>query len=374
MNLATLSLRAVATIQSTRLSIDVENVLSMRFDLPDAKYSGAEVVLQFYSEFIRRTTGLPGAEGVAVANRRPLADAAPTRPVEVFGQPGEGESGGPTAAVYVVSSSYVDAMHIPLLRGRDITDDDAVGSQLVALVSRETVRRYFREAEPVGQRIRLTGARDAQWIEVVGVVEDLVIESAGRSPTPAVYLPFAQHPQSAMTAVVRSAGDPLALVAPVRALVRAIDPEQPIDDVRTLQRAMHDNRIVGQAVVVLFVALALFALMMATVGVYGVMAYAVSQQTKEIGIRMALGAEARTVRMLLLKQGGGVIVWSVALGLVGGYGVNRVYASVAAGVKLLDPVAFVAVPAILAAVGLAAILVPGRRAIKVDPMAVLRTE
>ena len=374
MILATLSVRAVASLQSTNLSIDVNGVLSMRLDIPESRYPEPGDVGHFYSEFIQRARGLPGVQGVALANRRPLADAAPVGPVEIFGRPGEGDQGRPTAATWIVSTGYLNAMRIPLLSGRGFTDADAVGSQLVALISRETGRRYFHEEEPVGQRIKLTEAREGQWLQVVGVVEDLVTTAEGRASTPAVYLPFAQHPQTAMTAFVRSLGDPLELVAPVREVVRTIDAEQPVDDMRTLQRAMQDNRVVGQAVVMLFVALALFALLMATVGVYGVMSYAVSQQVREIGIRMALGAEARTIRLLLLKQGGRVVAWSLVLGLIGGYGVNRVFASVAVGVKLLDPVAFVGIPAILAAVGLAAILIPTRRAMSVDPMGVLRTE
>ncbi len=177
-----------------------------------------------------------------------------------------------------------------------------------------------------------------------------------------------------MMVMVRAQGDPLALSGPVRIEVWAIDPDQPVDDVRTMEQALHDDQATGYALITLFVAFAVFALCMAAVGIYGVMSYAVAQRTREISIRLALGAKAADVQMMVLRQGSKLIALGGVAGLLGAVLISRLLSNLVFGISTLDPVTFIGVPAVLATIGLVANYVPARRATRIDPMTAMRTE
>ena len=273
------------------------------------------------------------------------------------------------------SPSYVDVFEIPVVQGRNFSQSDDEGSFRVAVVSQEAVRRFWPNDDPVGRRVKIGLEESAEWVQIVGILAD-VRSSTGESerPDPQIFLPFDQNPRAAMVVMVRTKGDPSELTGPVRAQVWAIDPDQPVDDVRTMEQALYDDSSTGYALITLFVAFAVFALCMAGVGIYGVMSYAVSQRASEISIRLALGAKAGDVRMMVLRQGGKLIVLGGAAGLVGAVLISRLLSGLVVGISTLDPVTFIGVPTVLLSIGLLANYIPARRATLIDPMKAMRVE
>jgi putative ABC transport system permease protein len=242
------------------------------------------------------------------------------------------------------------------------------------MISRESERRYWNGQDPIGQRVKFVSGTTLEWIRIVGVVSDFASTDRDELPEPAIYLPFAQNATANTAVLVRTSGDPLSLAGPVRSEVWAIDPDQPIDDVKTMEQAIHDLLVTDHALITLFVTFALFALVMASVGIYGVMSYAVSQRTSEISIRMALGAKTSDVRMMVLGQGGKLIIIGSVVGLIGALGISRLLTNMVVGINAVDSVTFIGVPAVLIGVGLIANYLPARRATRIDPMTALRVE
>jgi len=374
MVVAGLVVRSVINQQQRDLGFEAPGVLTMRIDLPDYKYPGQVEREQYFREMRQRVEQLPAVERVALVDRIPLVEGTRTWPFDVEGTLVENEAARPHAEVWIVSAGYLDLMRIPVVSGRGFTTVDMHQSVDVALISRETARRYCSGREPIGQRIAVGTNDSRRWLRIVGVVGDLANADGGLQPYPAIYLPFTQNTRSNMAVLVRTQGDPLSISDPVRSLVWQIDSQQPIDDVKTIEQALHDDWVSLRAVVTLFVAFALFALLMAAIGIYGVMSYAVSQRTGEICIRMALGAGTSNVRRMMLGEGVKLIVLGTGVGLVGALGLSRLLASLVVGISSVDPVTFVGVPVILATVGLAANYIPVRRASRADPMTALRLE
>ncbi len=369
-----LLVRTVVKQVQLELGFDPAGVLSLQIDVPETKYDSDTKVRQFFQLATARLSGLPAVEAVALVSRRPATSPGPHRQFEIAGRPAAQESDRPTAHTAVATPGFVDLMRIPLLRGRDFVASDRAEAVPVALISLETSRKYWPGQDPLGSRIRISNAAEAAWLEIVGVVGNVRNQSDSESADPQIYLPFAQKPNTNMVVMVRTSGDPASLAAPVRNAVWTIDPNQPIDDVRTMERVQYDASSSGLALITLFAAFALFALCMAAIGIYGVMSYAISQRTSEISIRLALGADASQVQRMVLVQGGRLIAMGTAVGLVGAYFVRQLLSSIVFGISTLDPVTFIGVPAILASVGLLANYIPARRATRIDPMTVLRTE
>jgi putative ABC transport system permease protein len=375
MVVAGLLARTVIAMQQLELGFDPDNVLSMAIDIPDAKYPGDHEQRQFFQQIMSAVEGLPAVASVALATGRPAIDGGATRAITVEGQPPVDDAGRPDAQFITTSPNYFDLFGIPVVQGRSFLQNDDEDSFRVAVVSQEAARRFWPNDDPVGQRIRIGLDESAEWVQVVGIVRD-VRSSNGESelPDPQIFLPFDQNPRAAMVVMVRSKGDPSALAGPVRTQVWAIDPGQPVDDVRTMEQALYDDQSTGYALITLFVAFAVFALCMAGVGIYGVMSYAVSQRASEISIRLALGAKAGDVRMMVLRQGGKLIVLGGAAGLVGAVLISRLLSGLVFGISTLDPVTFVGVPTVLMSIGLLANYIPARRATQIDPMKAMRVE
>jgi putative ABC transport system permease protein len=375
MVVASLLARSVINMQQRELGFDATGVLSMRIAIPESKYEDDDARRQFFQQVLERSRGLPGVDGVVLSRSRPFVDGAPIRSFEIAGQVVEEEMDRPSAQAWVVSPGYFDLMRIPLLTGRGLTEQDNAQSYEVALVGRELARRYWGEDDPIGQRIKLVSSREMPWIQIIGVVGDLASNDAqDERPQPALYLPFDQNVGSNMAVLLRTPGDPLSLAGPVREQVWGIDADQPIDDVRTMEQALRDGRLTSYALIMLFVTFAVFALAMSAVGIYGVMSYSVSQRTAEISIRMALGAKAGNVRLMVLSQGGKLVLLGGAVGLLGAAGMSQLLESLVIGISALDPVTFVGVPAVLGTIGLIANYLPARRATKIEPMRALRVE
>ncbi len=371
---ASLAARSVIALRQRELGFDATGLLTMRVVLPEAKYGESENRLQFFNQMMQRVEGLPAVERVALSSSRPLVEPFSLRSFDIEGQPTLDDTDRPSAGISIVSPGYLDVVRMPLISGRSFSTSDTEQSFRVAMISREAERRYWNGQDPIGQRFKFVTATAVEWIRIVGVVGDLASTDQDERPDPAIYLPFAQDVPANTTVLVRTSGDPLSLAGPVRSLVWAIDPDQPIDDVKTMEQAIHELLVGDNALITLFVTFALFALVMASVGIYGVMAYSVSQRTSEISIRIALGAKTSNVRWMVLGQGGKLIDIGSVVGLIGALGISRLLSSLVVGISAVDPVTFIGVPAVLIAVGLIANYIPARRATRIDPMAALRVE
>ncbi|HEX9671778.1 MAG TPA: FtsX-like permease family protein, partial [Thermoanaerobaculia bacterium] len=277
-----------------------------------------------------------------------------------------------------VTPGYFAAMRIPLLRGRLIGESDTAQAKPVIVVDEDVVRRYFADRDPIGARINLTFEQMPDgtplWREIVGVVAHLRNESLSKESNEQLYYPHAQLPRPMMALAVRAGGDPLALADAVRARVRALDPDQPLFDVRTMTARVEEALAPARSSTGLFAAFAALALLLAAVGVYGVISYSVAQRTQEIGVRMALGARRRQVLGQVVGQAAALAAVGLAAGLAGALALTRLLGSLLFEVSATDPATFAAVPLLLAAVAVLASWLPARRAARVDPAVALRTD
>lgn len=265
-------------------------------------------------------------------------------------------------------------MGIPLLAGRDITADDREGSLPVVVVSASFVAQHLSGENPVGKRFRFGSEEDNPYVEIVGVVGDVQHYQLGETSIPQIYVPFQQRPSGYFTAVLECAVPPLSLVGPLRAAVAAVDPDQPLVEVQRADALIDSAVATPRFRTLLMGGFGITALLLAVVGLCGVLAYSVSQRTKEIGVRMALGASRGSVLGLVLRQGVPLVGMGVGIGLVGAIATSRILESMLFGVGARDLAVFVSVPLVLSTVAVAAMLVPARRATQVDPVRTLGEE
>jgi len=271
-----------------------------------------------------------------------------------------------------VSDGYFDLIGLPILQGRAFTPADNQSSFKVAIVSKAITDRYWADESPVGRRVQVVGSEE--WLQVVGVVSDVRGAADTEEGSPDIYVPYLQDARSSMYLVTRTGADEAGLSGPLREAIWRVDANQPIDSIMTMERAQYLNSSSTYALLMLFVAFAMFALLMAAIGIYGVMAYSVSQRRQEIGLRMALGAEAATVRWMVVSQGARLLAIGIAVGLVAAFAVSRLLGNLVFGISATDPLTFIGVPLVLAAVALAANMIPARRATRLDPADTLRAD
>jgi putative ABC transport system permease protein len=365
---------------------DARGVLTMRLVLPQTKYRSYEEHRAFYSNLFGRLRALPGVEAVGANNLLPLNGNGGSRTFLIEGRPVPPGQPKPEEQLRFVTPGYFASLRVPVLRGRDFDERDVQSAPRVAVVTRAMAERHWPGEEAVGKRIAYAGIARGQeqrpeWIEVVGVVGDVRHRGLDLESKPEIYVPVYQPlfsnrpvPPLSLYVAVRTSGDAGALAASVRREVAAVDPEQPVANVRTMEERLAESVAQRRFNMTLLGIFACVALVLAGVGVYGVMAYAVARRTHEIGIRVALGARRGDVLRLVLRQGMWLALAGVAAGLVGAYAATRLMSGLLYGVSPTDPLTFAGVAALLAAVGLLACLVPARRATKVDPMVALRYE
>ena len=274
----------------------------------------------------------------------------------------------------IVDEHYFDTMDTSVIRGRGFTADDKDGTRRVAIVNEEFAKTYWPNQEPLGKRFHLNNA-NAPWVEVVGVTKTGKYLFVGETPLKFVYLPFAQNPSAQMLLLVRTEGDPATLAAPIRSIVQGLDSNQPVFNVRTLD-AFYQQRAVAvpMMIITLVTCMGLIGLILALVGLYGLIAYSVSRRTREIGIRIAVGADRSQVLKMVIRQGLTLAVTGVVIGGIATIGVARLIAVGLVGMGKLSPATYITVPVLLLAVTLAACYVPARRASRVDPITALRYE
>ena len=350
-------------------------VLTYGVILPRARYGDVAAVPAVYDRLLERTRQIPGVRHAAVSTTLPM-EGTGYWTFNIEGK--QAVEGGPGQDLqpFDVSPEYFRALGIPLRSGRLIEPTDAPGAPRVAVVNEELVKRYFAGKDPIGARITYGNPEDtaAVWWTVVGVVGTVAQEGLKAKPYAQMYRPIAQAPSRGLWVSMRTAGDPLAAATAARAALKAVDAELPLNDMQTMEQRVADSLAQPRVSVTLLSVFAAVALALAAVGIYGVVSYAVAQRTREIGIRMALGAKAGDVLRLVVRQGMLPAVAGLALGLAGALAATRAMASLLYGVEAADPMTFALVAVFLAAVALVATYVPARRATRVAPTEALRYE
>nr|MBA3767276.1 ABC transporter permease [Acidobacteriota bacterium] len=373
---AGLLIKSVMRLRNVNPGFNPDNLLTMNVWLPSAKYPKAPAWLGFYDQMLQRIKAVPGVQAAGVVSVLPLSTNFDGRTLEVEGQPkAPGES--PEVELYIATPDYLRAMEIPTLKGRALSEQDGVNAPHVALLSETMARRFWPNEDPLGKRIRFLNSDPEEkrpWKSVVGVVSDVKQKGLDAEGTMQFYLPLAQQPSSAMTLVVRTAAAPSTMIAPVRREILALDQDQAAFNIATMDQLRAESTALRRFSMSLLALFAGVALTLAAVGIYGVIAYSVTQRTHEIGIRLALGAETRDVLKLVVGQGLKLAVLGVGLGLIAAFALTRVLSSLLYGVSATDPVIFTSLSLLLAVVALLACLIPARRATKVDPMVALRYE
>ncbi len=372
MVVASLLTRTVVNLQSRPLGFAAEDLLTVHLDLPDNRYEEPESRLQFFERAREELAGVPGVGTVELTNVIPAAGFGARRSLAIEGrEPAEGRA-APTGMFVAVSHGYFDLIGLPILHGRAFTEADDRASFKVAILSRTIADRYWSDQDPVGERFQVVG--DEEWLQVVGVVSDVRAVADTEQGSSDIYVPHPQDSRSSMYLVTRTTADPAGLAEPIRDAIWKVDPSQPVDAIQTMERAQYLSTSSNYALLTLFVTFAVFALFMAAIGIYGVMAYSVSQRRQEIGLRMALGAEAGTVRWMVVSQGARLLGIGTAVGLIAAFAVSRLLGNLVFGISATDPLTFIGVPLVLAAVALAANMVPALRATRLDPADTLKAD
>lgn len=371
---AGLMVRGFQALVQNGEALEPSTLLTLRLAITDQKYRENYQVAGFYRQVIERIQALPGVRSAAAVTALPYSDHSSGRDFTIEGRQTE-PGNHPNGMYQVTSPEYFQTLHVPLRAGRLLGEGDGPESPPVVLISERMALRWWTKAAPIGQRIKI-GDPDSKnpWMTIVGIVGDMPHNPYEREPRRAIYVPYQQAPALWMDIGVRTTGDPLRLASAVTAAIHAIDPEQPITEMQTMQKSIHNRAIGLNYMAALMGVLGGIALLLSAVGVYGVMAYLVSEQTREIGIRMALGAQRQTVLQMIFRRGLLTAGTGLAIGLPLAYLLARLMASLVYGVTTTDAATFVGIPLILIASTTLAIYLPARRAMKIDPVVALRYE
>ncbi len=379
---AGLMLRTLLQLSSVRPGFDPNNVLTAALPVPGTRFSTPAAEARFCDQLLEQLRATPGVLSAALIDSLPLDGGGSHQPIAVEGQPIVPMADQPEIDVRVISPGYLNTMRIPLLRGRDLNDADVVDRPPVVLVSESVAKRFWPNDNPIGKHITLTFSGKAAR-EVVGVVGDVKEDSLGQTrPVEALYWPLSQMTAQpgetwrafGMSLAVRTSADPASAASAVTAAVHRVDSQLPVEHVVTMEGLVYASLFSQRFNVLLLGAFAGLALVLAAVGIYGVLSYTVRRRVREIGIRMALGASHSDVLRLVVTDGMKPILLGVALGLAAALALSRVVASLVFGVRATDPLTFAAVALLLVAVGLLATVLPAYRATRVEPVSILREE
>jgi predicted permease len=371
---AGLATRTLVALQEIDPGFDIDNVLTAAVTLPEG--TPLEASAQWAAEASMRSRQLPGVVSAGATSRLPFAGSRwnPNRQLEIEGEAITGADEGRWAVDYAVTPGLLESLRVPLIAGRAFTEADGAGAPRVAIVSQTMARRFWPNRLPIGARLRQGNEPPGEWRTIVGVVGDIRNDDADQPPVPYLYIPLAQRPQRTVTLAIRTVSDPGALAEPLRRAIAQFDPDQALYDVRTMravwEQDLRETRILIQVMGVM----ALIALGLAGLGVWGVAARSVGQRTREIGVRVALGASAGQIGRLIARQSFTPIAFGLTVGLVAGLALAQLMRNILYQVSPTDPVTVATTLAMLLGVGLAATLGPALRAARLDPNTALRNE
>ena len=368
---AGLLIRSFDKLQRVEVGVDPEGVLTAFVVPPQVKYDSLPQVALYFERLLDEVRRTPNVRVAAIGNDVPVSGGASYWSFSVEGRPAPAPGTAQDVQPYIVSPEYFQALGIPLVRGRALAATDRQGAVPVALVNQAMARKFFAGEEVIGKRITFDGT---DYWSIVGVVGDTRQEGLTTDPYPQVYVPFAQRPRRGMALILRTAGDPLAAVPALKQVMARVDPEIALSGVASMRQLIDRSIAQPRVNTVLLGAFAGIALLLAAVGIYGVTAYGVAQRTREIGVRMALGARPRDVLGLVVRQGMLPVAVGTVVGLLAALAGTRVMRGLLFGIEATDPLTFTAIPALLALVALAASILPARRAARVDPMVALKEE
>src|SRR6185295_4594615 len=374
--------RSFITLYQRDVGIETSHILTMRLQLPNRKYPTPEQRREFFKRLDDRLSALGNVKSATITSNPPMGGGI-SRLLAVEGrEPAAGEQPQTVTQVFI-GSRYYDTAGLTLLRGRQFSDQDGMPGQANAIVNQRFVAMHFPNEDPIGRRIRLTadgpgpggGAAVPTTVTIVGISPTVRQRNFQEvMPDPVVYLPLRSEPPPFAILMIRTPGDPSALTPAVREEVRAIDPDLPLFGILTLDAALAQGRWMFQVIGTMFAAFAFIALALSAVGLYAVTAYSVTQRTQEIGVRMALGAQATQVWWLILRGTLVQLVIGLTLGIAGGFGVGKLLSSILVQSNARDAVTLSSIAALLVAVSIVACFWPARRATRLDPVSALRYE
>jgi putative ABC transport system permease protein len=369
-----LMIRSFARLNSIDPGFDPAKLLSLRIQLPASKYGQNPQRIAFFKQLSDRVQSLPGVSSVGAVSFLPFAGGGAATSILIDGRPEPPPGQRLTGDVRVVDGGYFETMGIPLLQGRSFTERELTQASHVVVINEAMARDFFPGEDPIGKRVTINMQNENVPNEIIGVVRDVrhaALETPARAMT---YWPYPELAYSGMTLVVRAETEPLALAETLRQQVLALDSDQPIADVSTMNQLLADSTSRARFSTMLLVVFAGVALVLAAVGIFGVMSYGVSERTHEIGLRMALGAQPSDVRSMIVRQGMVLTLIGIVTGLTAAFGLTRVMISLLYGVSATDPLTFAVISIVLVFVALSACYLPARRATKVDPMIAIRYE
>ena len=369
---AGLLVRSFVRLLDQNPGFDPTRTVTMRISLPAARYGAEGQRAQFLNRFFQQVDALPGVEASGAISFLPLTGLGAATSMEIVGKPKPERGQEPVTDVRVITHDYLKTMGVPLLKGRLLSDSDAADAKGRVVINETMALRHWPGEDPIGKRVRISW--DNQEDEVVGVVGDVKHSGLDAESRAMTYWPFARNPYGTMTVAVRTAGDASRVVTSIVGLVRALDPELAVANIRTMDEVVSNSVAERRLTMLLLTIFAGAALLLAAVGIYGVIAYGVTQRTQEIGIRMALGAQRSDVLRMVVKQALVMVLAGIVVGGTGALLLTRLMQGLLFQIKPADPVTFAVVSAILAAVAVLASYIPGRRATRVDPVIALRAE
>jgi putative ABC transport system permease protein len=353
--------------------LDPTNVLTVNLNLPFSKYATGVQQTLILGRMLESVRTAPGVQSAGLTLTLPFA-GGPATDFEILGRPPSTEGHEPTADVRVADADYFRTLRIPLQTGRVFSERDTADAPRVMIINEEMARRHWPGENPIGRRVTMKDWGPPMTGEIIGVVGDVKADGLDSATRPMIYWPYPQFPQTFNVLVIRTAGDPLGVVEAVKNRIWAVDREQPLSNIRTMESLIDTTVATRRFNMLLFGVFASFALALAAIGVYGVISYTVAQRTHEIGIRLALGARARDVSGMVLKQGMSLALAGIGIGLAASLALTRLMTSLLFGVNAYDPVTFILISCSLLIVALLASFLPARKATRVDPMVALRNE
>ncbi len=377
---AGLLINSFLRLQRVPVGFDPKNVLTMRISLPRSRYAEPRQQQAFFEQAIEKISAIDGVRSAGGTNDLPFSGSRSHTSFSIEGRPPAAPGESPNSDFRAISPDYFAALGIELLRGRGFTERDTKDSPAVAIINEEMARRYFKDEDPLGKRIQIGSPEENRLYgksvsrEIIGIIRDVKHWELNERGEAEMYVPFTQLPDSRMFIAVRGDEQVKSLVGAIRSAVQSIDPNQAVSNIRMMEERLTSSIATKRVNTVVLGFFAVVALLLAALGIYGVMSYSVTQRTHEIGVRMALGAKRRDILRLVVGQGLALAVIGVMVGLAVSFALMRLISSLLFGVSAADPLTYTGVSLILMVVAMLACYLPARRATRVDPMIALRYE